>query len=80
MKYYKFEKIKKGENPIIRVTFKKWFGDFVIRDICKHGNINGFWIFMDNGELIINCDPINTFHKNDDDIYYINGNNYGKYN
>lgn len=73
MKYHKFEKIRKGENPIIRVTYKNIWGKFVIKDICKCGDIEGFWVFMDNGKLTHNFDPINNFYKNDVDIYWVNG-------
>jgi len=73
MKYYKFEKVKKGKNPIIKVTYKTWWGSFVIRDICKCDTVQGFWVFMDNGLLTHNFEPINNFYENDDDIYWVNG-------
>lgn len=72
MKYYKFEKIKKGEYPIIRVTYKTWWGKLVVRDICKSGSVGDFWKFMDNGELTYKFDPINTFYNNDEDVYWVN--------
>ena len=73
MKYYKFEKIKKGENPIIRVTYKNWLGRLILRDVCRSENVNRFWFFMDNGYLTHDFGPINTFNENDDDVYYVNG-------
>ena len=73
MKYYKFEKIQKGKNPIIRLTYKNWLGRFVIRDICKDANIEGFWVFMDDGSLTHRFEPINNFFESDDDIYWVNG-------
>ena len=69
MKYYKFEKIQKGDNPIIRITFKTWYGKLIVRDVCKRYSVDDFWVFMDNGFLTHSFDPINTFHKNDLDVY-----------
>ena len=72
MKYYKFEKIIKGKNPIIRITYKTWCGAFVVKDVCKSG-VEGFWEFMEDGHLTHKFDPINTFYNNDDDVYWVNG-------
>lgn len=69
MKYYKFEKIEKGKYPIIKVTFKTWWGKKVVRDICRpHNN----WYFMDNGSVLIKDEPIKTFYHNNSDIYFVN--------
>jgi len=73
MKYYKFKKIEKGQNPIIRVTYKTWWGGLVEKDICKSKNVDGFWVFMESGSLTHQFEPINTFYKNNDDLYYVNG-------
>ena len=72
MKYYKFKKITKGENPIIRVTYKTWWGSLVVKDIIK-SNVSDYWEFMENGALTFNFRPINTFYESDDDIYWVNG-------
>lgn len=76
MKYYKFEKIIKGDNPIIRVTFKtsNWLGKqkIIVRDICQSQSIPEYWKFCDNGDLTHNFDPINVFHKNENNVYVIN--------
>jgi hypothetical protein len=73
MKYYKFEKIVKGENPIIRVTYKTWHGSLIIKDICKC-TIGG-WRFMEDGDIVPigKTTPINNFHKNNQDKYCVNG-------
>jgi len=71
MKYYKFEKIQKGENPIIRITYKNWWGKLIIKDVIK-SNGNGFWEFMEDGNLTHRFGPINNFYHNDDDIYWVN--------
>ena len=73
MKYYKLEKITKGENPIIRVTYKTWWGSLIVKDICKCNTVEDFWVFMDNSCLTHNFEPINNFYKNDKDIYFVNG-------
>lgn len=76
MKYHKFEKIVYGKNPIIRVTFKTWYGKLIVRDICKSETKfmeNQFWIFMDNGSLTHNFEPINIFDKLGHHVYWING-------
>jgi hypothetical protein len=72
MKYYKFEKIRKGKNPIIRITYKNWWGKLVIKDVIK-SNVDGFWEFMEDGRLTYRFEPINNFYENDDDIYWVNG-------
>ena len=72
MKYYKFEKIQKGENPIIRVTYKNWFGKLIIKDVVK-SNVEGFWEFMEDGSLTHTFEPIENFYKNDNNIYWVNG-------
>lgn len=73
MKYYKFEKIQKGENPIIRITFKKLFGGFVVRDVCKSTFVDKWWVCMDNGEELYDNPAIVNFHNNDADVYFVNG-------
>jgi len=73
MKYYKFKKIKGGEYPIIRITYKDSWNRHIDRDICKCDSVEGFWVFMDNGQLTHKFEPINTFFNNDDDIYFVNG-------
>jgi hypothetical protein len=73
MKYYKFKKITKGENPIIRVTYKTWHGSLIEKDICKSENVEGFWEFMEDGNLTHRFEPINNFYKNDEDVYWVNG-------
>lgn len=75
MKYYKLEKIVKGENPIIRITFKNWLGRLIVRDVCKCATVNNFWVFMDNGDLTFDFETITTFNNNDLDVYYVNGQN-----
>ena len=72
MKYYKFEKVQKGNNPIIRITYKNWWGKLVIKDVVK-SNVDGFWEFMEDGSLTHRPEPINNFYKNDKDIYWVNG-------
>ena len=72
MKYYKFEKIVKGDNPIIRITFKTTFGKLIQKDVCKCENINGFWVFMENAQITHNFEPINNFYKNNQDVYFVN--------
>ncbi|MCP4520933.1 MAG: hypothetical protein GY827_04445 [Cytophagales bacterium] len=71
MKYYKFRKIYQGKNPIIRVTFKTFWGKMVDRDICPT-NVDGHWQFMDNGDLTYNFGPINTFYESDLEVYVLN--------
>tara|TARA_R110000751_G_C13720375_1_gene475373 strand:- start:967 stop:1191 length:225 start_codon:yes stop_codon:yes gene_type:complete len=73
MKYYKFKKITKGENPIIRVTYKTWHGSLIEKDICKSKDIEGVWEFMEDGSLTHRFEPINNFYKNDEDVYWVNG-------
>jgi len=72
MKYYKFEKVQKGNNPIIRITYKNWWGKLVIKDVVK-SNVDGFWEFMEDGSFTHRFEPINNFYKNDKDIYWVNG-------
>ena len=72
MKYYKFEKKQKGKNPIIRITYKNWWGKLIIKDVVK-SNVEGFWEFMEDGSLTHRFAPINNFYNNDDDIYWVNG-------
>ena len=72
MKYYKFEKIVKGENPIIAVTYKTWYGSLVRKDICRHSSVEGFWAFMESGESTYRFDPINNFYNGDNDVYWVN--------
>ena len=72
MKYYKFEKKQKGKNPIIRITYKNWWGKLIIKDVVK-SNVEGFWEFMEDGSLTHQFAPINNFYNNDDDIYWVNG-------
>ena len=72
MKYYKFKKIQKGENPIIRITYKNWWGKFITKDIVK-SSVEGHWEFMENGQLTHEFNPINTFYNNDNDVYWVNG-------
>lgn len=71
MKYYKFEKIKKGENPIIRITYKTWYGKLIVKDVIK-SSVKGFWEFMEDGSLTHRFEPINNFYKNDIDFYIVN--------
>jgi len=73
MKYYKFKKITKGENPIIRVTYKTFWGKLIEKDICKCKKIEGYWVYMEDGSLTHQFEPINNFHKNDEDVYWVNG-------
>ena len=72
MKYYKFEKIIKGDNPIIRVTYKTWHGSLIEKDICKEPTIKGYWVFMEDGMLTHRFDPINVFYNGCNDIYRVN--------
>jgi hypothetical protein len=72
MKYYKFKKITEGENPIIRVTYKTWRGSLIEKDVVKSA-VEGFWEFMENGNLTHNFAPINNFYNNNNDIYWVNG-------
>lgn len=73
MKYYKFEKIQKGDNPIIRITYKTWYGKLIVRDVCKCDSFDFMWTFMDNDKPVLDRSPIVTFHKNNLDVYYVNG-------
>ena len=72
MKYYKFKKITGGENPIIRITYKNFWGNLIIKDVIKH---RGWWKFMENGRLVFDYDPIENFLLNNIDEYYINQTN-----
>ena len=72
MTYCKFEKIQGGENPIIRVTYKTWWGKKIVKDVCKCSTVEGFWVFMDSGDLTHNFDPLNNFHKSEVNFYLVN--------
>lgn len=72
MRIYKLEKITKGDYPIIRITFKKWYGGFISRDICRYSLTDKYWKFLDNSQLIIDVSVINNFYHNDKDVYLIN--------
>lgn len=67
MKYH-----KSRIHPIIRVTYKTFFGNLITRDICKSQNVEDYWEFMDNGELTHNFGPINIFYESNLDIYWVN--------
>lgn len=73
MKYHKFKKINKGDNPTIRVTFKSFLGIRKVRDVCKCPDLKNKWIFLDDGSSNNNCDPINHFHNNNEDEFIVNG-------
>ena len=72
MKYYKFERIREGDNPIVRITYKTWWGSFVVKDVCKCGTVKGFWVFMDDDMLTHNFKPINQFNEGIDKVYIVN--------
>jgi hypothetical protein len=72
MKYYKFEKLQGENNPIIRITYKNWWGKLVIKDVCK-SNVTHCWCFMENGYIVFNSCPINNFHNNKSKFYWVNG-------
>jgi len=72
MKYYKFEKLQGGSDPIIRITYKNWWGKLITKDVCK-SYIYGDWEFMESGRLIYECKPINNFYNNDYKFYWVNG-------
>ena len=73
MKYYKFEKIVKGENPIVRVTYKTWYGSLAVKDICKYGNSNTLWAYVENDALCYKSNSIDNFYNGEDNIYWVNG-------
>ena len=72
MKIKKLEKIQKGDYPIIRVTYKTWYGKLVIKDVCKPLD-HHLWTFMDSGNLVLNDEAINTFNESDNVFYFVNG-------
>lgn len=72
MRFHKFERIVKGNDPIIRVTFVTWYGSHVTRDVCKCKTLSNYWIYMDNGDLIHSCEPINVFYRSNMDVYTVN--------
>jgi len=71
MKYYKFEKVVAGDNPIIQVTYKNWLGNLIVRDVCR-ASVRRFWQHMDDGSLVNNMESIETFYNSDFDVYYLN--------
>ncbi len=71
MKIHKLESIVKGDDPIIRVTYKIWFGKTKIRDVCvKIGKT--YWLYMDNNIPADGRNAINCFYKNNFDVYHVN--------
>lgn len=69
MKYCKFEKIKGGNDPIIRITYKTWWGQYLIKDVSKSGVL---WYFMESGKRIFNYEPISIFNKSGKYSYRVN--------
>lgn len=72
MKYIKFEKVRKGNHPIIRVTLKTFWGKEVVKDIVQ-SSLSNYWEYMECGTLITNYTSINTFYNGEDDVWYVNG-------
>ena len=71
MKYYKFEKVVTGENPVIRITYKNWLGNLIVRDVCR-ASVRRFWQHMDDGSLVNNMESITTFNESNLNTYYLN--------
>jgi hypothetical protein len=72
MRFHKFEKIVKSNEPIIRITYVTWYGSHVVRDVCKCKTLSTYWIYMDNGNIVHNHEPITAFYRNDMDVYIVN--------
>lgn len=70
MKYTHFIKIHGGKYPIIRVSYKTWFGKKRKRDVCREGN-NFVW--MDTGEWVIKDTPLKAFLSSRREWYDVNG-------
>ncbi len=76
MKYLRFELVREGEYPIIRVTYLKFKlfkkNEEISRDVINSGAGNGWWKFMDNDEFTFKFTPINNFYKSGLDFYIVN--------
>lgn len=71
MKYLRFEKIKKGDNPVVRVTYKTFWGKIVTKDVFRTDH--DFWHYLENDEMVYPDQAIRNFEANDDDVYFVNG-------
>jgi len=71
MKYYKFKKIKFGIEPVIRITYKNWWGKLIIKDVIKDLEANS-WLFTEDGSYLIKSEPIEAFYKSNKSIYWVN--------
>ncbi len=72
MKIHKLKRIVKGENPIIRVTYKTWWGKLKTRDVCQSTPRGNYWVYMDDNYCADGQDSINWFVNSDLDLYYVN--------
>jgi hypothetical protein len=71
MKLHKLRKVDKAGN-VIRLTFKKFFGGTVDRDVIK-STLSSYWEYMDTGEddTVHNL-AIAAFIEMDVDCYTVN--------
>lgn len=72
MKYKKFELIRSGKNPLIRVTYLTFWGKEKVKDIVKSEGCKDFWVFCENNDLTFKFGPINAFYKSEERIYIVN--------
>jgi len=70
MKYEKFEIVHKGEFPIVRITYKTWYGKNVVRDV--HRTFMS-WKWVDTDNYIIPDASIEAFYQSGKESYHING-------
>ena len=74
MKLIKLERVKLGDElPIVRLTFKTFWGKKIVRDACKNRTVEDFWDFVDNGQLTHDFSRINTFYNSGAKEYVVNG-------
>jgi hypothetical protein len=71
LNYYSLEKLEGGENPIIRVGYKNWYGKKTYKNLCKHKSIRGVWLYIENGLMFTDNGIINTFYSNIEDFKLI---------
>lgn len=82
MEYKKFELIRSGDNPLIRIThFETVIGFFTnhkvlkVRDVVKDRILISTtnWVFVDTGTMVHRSDPITAFYESQEKEYIING-------